>query len=62
MLGIEQVQFEPAEARRLVERALAESSGRTRPIIGQTFPLGRAADAHAALESRDAVGKTLLLV
>ncbi|GAA3111798.1 zinc-binding dehydrogenase [Streptosporangium carneum] len=61
--GIEQVQFLPEEARRLTERALAEAvAGRIRPVIGQTFPLERAAEAHAAIESRDVVGKTLLLV
>jgi NADPH:quinone reductase len=30
------------------------------PIIGQTFPLERAADAHRAIETRDVIGKTLL--
>ncbi len=61
--GIEQVQFTSEEARRLAGRALAEAvAGRIRPVIGQTFPLERAAEAHAAIESRDVVGKTLLLV
>jgi NADPH2:quinone reductase len=32
-----------------------------RPVIGQRFPLDRAADAHAAIESRATVGKTLLV-
>ncbi|MEV4020753.1 zinc-binding dehydrogenase [Nonomuraea angiospora] len=42
--------------------ALAEAAaGRLRPVIGQTFPLERAADAHAAIEARTTVGKTLLL-
>lgn len=60
--GIEQVQFASDDLKRLVARALAEAAaGRIRPIIGQTFPLERAADAHAAIESRDVVGKTLLL-
>jgi NADPH:quinone reductase len=31
-------------------------------VIGQRFPLERAADAHAAIESRATVGKTLLEV
>ncbi|MFC0100651.1 zinc-binding dehydrogenase [Micromonospora marina] len=30
------------------------------PVIGQRFPLERAADAHAAIEARETVGKTLL--
>ncbi|MGW5715164.1 zinc-binding dehydrogenase [Amycolatopsis sp. NPDC003865] len=38
------------------------AAGRLRPVIGQTFPLERAADAHAAIEARTTVGKTLLLV
>jgi NADPH:quinone reductase len=29
-------------------------------VIGQRFPLERAADAHAAIEARATVGKTLL--
>ncbi|MFD2766345.1 zinc-binding dehydrogenase [Micromonospora eburnea] len=51
----------PAELRAFTERALAEAAaGRLRPLIGQRFPLDRAADAHAAIESRATVGKTLL--
>jgi NADPH2:quinone reductase len=61
--GIEQVQYAPAEARRMAERALSEAvAGRIRPLIGRTFPLERAADAHAAIEAREVAGKTLLLV
>ena len=61
--GIEQVQFEPAEAKRLVGRALSEAAmGRIHPIIGQTFPLEQASEAHAAIEARGVIGKTLLLV
>ncbi|MFG2056268.1 zinc-binding dehydrogenase [Micromonospora sp. NPDC048930] len=51
----------PDELRSLTERALAEgAAGRLRPLIGQRFPLERAADAHAAIESRATLGKTLL--
>ncbi|MFI2648881.1 zinc-binding dehydrogenase [Micromonospora fulviviridis] len=51
----------PDELRALTEQALAEgAAGRLRPLIGQRFPLDRAADAHAAIESRATVGKTLL--
>ncbi len=61
--GIEQVQFAPEEGKRLVERALSEAAaGRIRPVIGQTFPLERAADAHAAIEAHGGVGKTLLVI
>jgi len=53
----------PAEMRGFTERALAEAAaGRLRPVIGQRFPLDRAADAHAAIESRATIGKTLLEV
>ena len=38
------------------------ATGQLRPVVGQTFPLERAADAHAAMEARGGVGKTLLLV
>jgi NADPH:quinone reductase len=51
------------ELRACTESALAEAAaGRLRPLIGQRFPLERAADAHAAIESRATVGKTLLEV
>lgn len=53
----------PADNRALTEAALAEvAAGRLRPIIGQTFPLERAAEAHAAIEDRATLGKTLLVV
>lgn len=51
----------PEHQRAFTERALAEAAaGRLRPVIGQRFPLDRAAEAHAAIESRATVGKTLL--
>jgi NADPH:quinone reductase len=49
------------------ERALAARTmecaavGALRPVIGQTFPLSGAADAHRMIEERRALGKTLLL-
>jgi NADPH2:quinone reductase len=59
--GIQHVQLEPAELKRATEEALAEAAaGRIRPVIGQEYPLERAADAHAAIEAREAIGKTLL--
>jgi NADPH2:quinone reductase len=52
----------PEELRELTESALAEAAaGRLRPVVGQRFTLERAADAHAAIESRATVGKTLLV-
>ncbi|WP_370944381.1 zinc-binding dehydrogenase [Amycolatopsis sp. cg5] len=51
-----------AGLRELVGSALSTvASGVLRPVIGQRFPLEKAADAHAAIESRAAVGKTLLV-
>lgn len=51
----------PEELRRYTETALSEAAaGQLRPVIGQRFPLERAADAHAAIESRVTMGKTLL--
>ena len=47
----------------LSRAALAEAAaGRLRPVIGQEFELARAAAAHAAIEARATVGKTLLTV
>jgi NADPH:quinone reductase len=53
----------PDQMRELSAAALARATaGTLRPLIGQTFPLDRAADAHAAIAARATVGKTLLLV
>jgi NADPH:quinone reductase len=63
VLGIDRVQLEPAEATRLTSLAITEAAaGRIKPVIGQTFSLERAADAHRAIESRAVLGKTLLEV
>jgi NADPH:quinone reductase len=53
----------PAEHAALVRTALAEAAaGRIRPVVGQELELERAVDAHAAMEARATVGKTLLTV
>ncbi len=60
--GIEQVRFASEERRRYAANALDEAAGgRLAPLIGQTFPLDRAADAHTAIEARTVIGKTLLI-
>ncbi|TCP49334.1 NADPH2:quinone reductase [Tamaricihabitans halophyticus] len=61
--GVRMPRAQPTQQdlRACTEYALAEAAqGRLRPVIGQRFPLERAADAHAAIESRATVGKTLL--
>jgi NADPH2:quinone reductase len=61
VIGLEQLQAFGTGGRAHVERMLAEAAaGTVRPVVGQTFPLERAADAHAAMEARGAIGKTLL--
>lgn len=61
--GIAAVQFGPEKARRLITRVLGEAAaGHLHPVIGQRFPLERAAGAHRAIEARTVVGKTLLEV
>jgi NADPH2:quinone reductase len=53
----------PAETRALAERALAAAAeDRLRPLIGQRLALADAREAHRAIEARETVGKTLLLV
>ncbi|NUS01449.1 MAG: zinc-binding dehydrogenase, partial [Nonomuraea sp.] len=54
---------DPAGAKERSARALAEAAaGRLRAVVGRTFPLELAADAHAAIEARTVAGKTLLKV
>jgi NADPH2:quinone reductase len=55
--------IKPEQSRALQREALAAAaSGRLRPLIGQRLPLERAAGAHAAIEARATIGKTLLTV
>src|SRR4051794_9347567 len=52
----------PAELLELTRAVLDEAAtGRVRPVIGQELPLADAAAAHAAIEARETVGKTLLV-
>jgi NADPH2:quinone reductase len=53
----------PEELAALSRTAVAQAAaGRIRPVIGQEFELAEAAAAHAAIEARTTVGKTLLAV
>jgi len=53
----------PEQLAELARTALAEAAaGRLRPVVGQDFELAEAARAHAAIEARQTVGKTLLTV
>jgi NADPH2:quinone reductase len=53
----------PGELVELTRAAIDEAvAGRVRPVIGQEFPLEDAAAAHAAIEARSTIGKTLLAV
>ncbi|MEU5084888.1 MULTISPECIES: quinone oxidoreductase family protein [Streptomyces] len=52
----------PAFARELVTDVLGLAvAGEIKPVIGQSYPLERAAEAHAAVEARSTIGKTLLI-
>lgn len=63
VIGIEQLfGFGPNVVRWAEQMMSQAAAGLVRPVIGQTFPLERATDAHAAIENRTAVGKTLLLI
>ena len=53
----------PQEVTALARAALAEAvAGRLRPVVGQVRDLADAASAHAAIEARETIGKTLLTV
>ncbi|MEV8478161.1 zinc-binding dehydrogenase [Streptomyces sp. NPDC051173] len=57
-----QVWSRPDHARELVTEVLGLAvAGRVKAVIGQRFPLAEAAAAHAAVEARTTVGKTLLI-
>jgi NADPH2:quinone reductase len=61
--GVALVRGVPPTAEESAERTRAAlaSEGRLRPVVGQRVPLAEAAAAHAAIEARATVGKTLLV-
>jgi NADPH2:quinone reductase len=63
VIGMDQLSTIGANSRELAMSALAQAAaGRLRPVIGQRFALRDAAAAHAAIEARQTLGKTLLVV
>ncbi|WP_425546861.1 zinc-binding dehydrogenase [Actinosynnema pretiosum] len=64
--GVELVRPErptPDRIRAAFREALRHAeTGTLKPVVGQRFPLERAPEAHAAIEARHTVGKTLLRV
>jgi NADPH2:quinone reductase len=62
LIGVDS-RIEQDEWRRLEREALVLlAAGAVRPTIGQRLPLERAAEAHAAMERREVIGKTVLTV
>lgn len=63
VIGIEQLRGFGTGAKARTERMLAEAAaGHVRPVIGQVLPLEQADAAHAAIEARTVLGKTLLMI
>lgn len=60
--GLLEIQYTSRRQRKgVLTRVLAEvAAGRITPAIGRSFPLERAADAHAAIEQRGIVGRAVL--
>ncbi|MFF0865012.1 zinc-binding dehydrogenase [Nonomuraea sp. NPDC003560] len=63
VIGLEQLFALGQDGNERAVHALAEAAaGRLKAVVGRTFPLERAAEAHAAIEARAVNGKTLLEV
>jgi NADPH:quinone reductase len=59
--GLGDLQVRPGDRADLARQLLPDVvSGRISPLVGQTFPLAEAARAHALIEARGAIAKTLL--
>jgi NADPH2:quinone reductase len=62
VVGIEDTQLSAAQLNRLVDKALSHIAQRTiHPSVGQVVAFERAPEAHAAIEARQVIGKTVLL-
>ena len=56
------MRHDPALVRRAAEEVLdLWQAGAVRPVVGGTFPLERAADAHRRIDGREHVGKLVLV-
>lgn len=63
IVGLFDLHSAVADWHRLGVRMQAEvAAGRVEPVVGQTFPLEQADRAHAAIEARAAIGRTVLTV
>ncbi|MEU1386781.1 MULTISPECIES: zinc-binding dehydrogenase [unclassified Nonomuraea] len=63
VIGLEQLATLGQDGNERTVHALAEAAaGRLKAVVGRTFPLEQAAEAHAAIEARAVNGKTLLEV
>jgi NADPH2:quinone reductase len=61
--GISDVQFSPEEGDRRLRDILAlAAAGQIAPVVGRTYALEDAAEAHRRIEAREVIGKSLLLV
>ncbi|NEW51624.1 zinc-binding dehydrogenase [Nocardia cyriacigeorgica] len=61
VLGLFDITSDDTDWPALARRALTEvAAGRLEVVIGQTFPLEQADRAHAAIDARTAIGRTLL--
>lgn len=63
VLGLDALPHDPARLAHLTADALdLAATGRLHPVIGQRVPVDYAADAHMAMERREVLGKSLLVV
>lgn len=64
-LTVSGVYLAPMEFRHIRKALVASlemiASGRVQPVVGHTFPLAEAAEAHALMESRGTFGKVVLI-
>jgi NADPH:quinone reductase len=60
--GIDQLgTFQSDNARRISQIFDLAAAGKLRAVVGRTFPLDQAAQAHRAVEAREIIGKALLI-